>query len=161
VYSRVDLSRTATGVVALFLTAISANAVAREFRTADALSEPDPAVQALRHTRRPIAENSGGTAPIRMLHSREPGGEKALGAEPGEPPDGQVLTWLATGLIDGAENDWPSFVTADHDKYGGYHSLLEHTMSPEIPVMSQRAWQGLSMEDRKTFGDAVIHRKVE
>lgn len=160
-YSRVDLSRTATGVVALFLTAISTNAVAREFRTADARSEPDPAVQALRHTDRPIAENSGGTPPIRVLHWRQAGGEKALGAEPGKPPDGLVLTGLATGLIDGAENDWPSFVTTDHDKYAGYHSLPEHTMSPEIPVMSQKAWQGLSMKDRNIFGDAAIHRKVE
>jgi TRAP-type C4-dicarboxylate transport system substrate-binding protein len=161
VYSRVDLSRTATRVVALFLTAISAKAVAREFRTADARSEPDPAVRALRHRDRPIAENSGGTPQIRVLHWRQPGGEKALGAEPGEPPDGPVLAGFATGLADGAENDWPAFVTTDHHKYAGYHSLPEHTMSPEIPVASQKAWQGLSMADRKIFGDAAIRRKVE
>ena len=44
---------------------------------------------------------------------------KALGAEPVELAYGQVLTGLATGLIDGAENNWPSFVTTDHYKYAG------------------------------------------
>jgi tripartite ATP-independent transporter DctP family solute receptor len=39
---------------------------------------------------------------------------RSLGAEPLELPYGQVLTGLATGLIDGAENNWPSFVTTGH-----------------------------------------------
>src|SRR5258708_27083128 len=39
---------------------------------------------------------------------------RALGAEPVELPYGQVLTGLTTKLIDGAENNWPSFVTTDH-----------------------------------------------
>jgi len=42
---------------------------------------------------------------------------RALGAEPVELAYGQVLTELATRLIDGAENNWPSFVTTDHYKY--------------------------------------------
>ena len=36
---------------------------------------------------------------------------KALGAEPIELPYGQVLTGLSPELIDGAENNWPSYVT--------------------------------------------------
>jgi tripartite ATP-independent transporter DctP family solute receptor len=80
----------------------------------------------------------------------------ALGAEPVELPYGQVLTGLATKLIDGAENNWPSFVTTDHYKYAGFYTLTEHTMSPEVLVMSQKAWQSLSDEDRKIFRDAAI-----
>jgi hypothetical protein len=34
-------------------------------------------------------------------------------------------------------------------------------MSPEFPVMSQKTWRTPSMEDRKIFGDAAIHRAVE
>jgi hypothetical protein len=52
---------------------------------------------------------------------------KALGAEPIELPYGRVLTGLATRLIDGAENNWPSFVTTGHYKYGGYYTITEHT----------------------------------
>ena len=80
---------------------------------------------------------------------------KALGAEPIELPYGQVLTGLATKLIDGAENNWPSFVTTDHYKYAGYYTLTEHTMSPEVLVMSQKAWESLSPEDRKIFREAA------
>jgi len=36
---------------------------------------------------------------------------RSLGAEPVEMPYGQVLAGLANHLIDGAENNWPSFVT--------------------------------------------------
>jgi tripartite ATP-independent transporter DctP family solute receptor len=81
---------------------------------------------------------------------------RALGAEPIELPYGQVLTGLATKLIDGAENNWPSFVTTDHYKYAGYYTLTEHTMSPEVLVMSQKAWQSLSSDDQKIFRDAAI-----
>src|SRR6195256_4580194 len=81
---------------------------------------------------------------------------KALGAEPIELPYGQVLTGLATKLLDGAENNWPSFVTTDHYQYAGYYTLTEHTMSPEVVVMSQKAWQTLSVEDRQIFREAAI-----
>jgi tripartite ATP-independent transporter DctP family solute receptor len=81
---------------------------------------------------------------------------RALGAEPVELPYGQVLTGLATKLIDGAENNWPSFVTTDHYKYAGYYTLTEHTMSPEVLVMSQKAWESLSTEDRKIFREAAV-----
>ena len=80
---------------------------------------------------------------------------KALGADAIELPYGQVLTGLSTKLIDGAENNWPSFVTTDHYKYAGFYTLTEHTMSPEVLVMSQQAWQGLSPEDRKIFREAA------
>src|ERR1700686_2272780 len=81
---------------------------------------------------------------------------KALGAEPIELPYGQVLTALSTGLIDGAENNWPSFVTSGHYKYAGYYTLTEHAMSPEVLVMSQKAWESLSAEDRTIFREAAI-----
>jgi tripartite ATP-independent transporter DctP family solute receptor len=79
----------------------------------------------------------------------------ALGAEAVEMPYGQVMTGLSTGLIDGAENNWPSYITTDHYKFAGYYTLTEHTMSPEVLVMSRKAWDSLSAEDRATFRDAA------
>jgi tripartite ATP-independent transporter DctP family solute receptor len=81
---------------------------------------------------------------------------KALGAHPVELPYGQVLTGLATRLIDGAENNWPSFVTTDHYKFAGFYTLTEHTMSPEVLVMSQKAWSSLSPEDRGIFRESAL-----
>jgi tripartite ATP-independent transporter DctP family solute receptor len=80
---------------------------------------------------------------------------RALGAQPVELPYGQVITGLATRLIDGAENNWPSFVTTNHFLHARYYTLTEHTMSPEVLVMSLSAWQGLSGDDRKIFRDAA------
>jgi len=80
---------------------------------------------------------------------------RSLGAEPVELPYGQVLTGLANHLIDGAENNWPSFVTTDHYKYAGYLSLTEHTMSPEVLVISLKAWRSLSADDQAIFREAA------
>jgi tripartite ATP-independent transporter DctP family solute receptor len=80
---------------------------------------------------------------------------KALGAQPVELPYGQVTTGLATGLIDGAENNWPSYVTTNHYKLAPYYTLTEHTMGPEVLVMSLRAWESLSPQDRQIFREAA------
>ena len=70
------------------------------------------------------------------------------------------LTAISTSAVArefrAAENDWPSFVTTDHCKYAGYYTLTEHTMSPEVLVMSQKAWESLSAEDRKIFREAAL-----
>jgi tripartite ATP-independent transporter DctP family solute receptor len=264
VYNRASLSRTVAVVVTLFLTAISASAVAREFRAADTQSEDYPTVQALDYMGRLIAERTGGRHRIRVFHSRQLGEEKetieqtragaidinrsnvalignfvlamnvlampflfrsvehlqkvldgpigneildsfvpygfvgltfydsgarsiynsvrpirsisdmkglrirvqqselmcdmikALGAEPIELPYGQVPTALGTTLVDGAENNWPSFVTTGHYRYAGYYTLTEHSMSPEVLVMSQKAWESLSESDRTIFREAAV-----
>ncbi|MHC2435013.1 TRAP transporter substrate-binding protein [Bradyrhizobium sp. USDA 4451] len=80
---------------------------------------------------------------------------RALGAEPIEMAYGQVLTGLANRLIDGAENNWPSFVTTGHYKYAGYYTLTQHTVSPEVLVMSQKAWASLTADEQKIFREAA------
>jgi len=80
---------------------------------------------------------------------------RALGAVPVALPYGQVETALNTGLVDGAENNWPSYVTTNHFKVAPYYTLTEHTMSPEVLVMSRHAWDSLSNEDKTIFRDAA------
>jgi len=80
---------------------------------------------------------------------------RALDADPVELPYGQVLTGLVTKLIDGAENNWPSYVTTDHYKFAGHYTLTEHTMSPEVLIMSLKAWQSLSDDERTGFREAA------
>jgi TRAP-type C4-dicarboxylate transport system substrate-binding protein len=81
---------------------------------------------------------------------------RALGAEPIELPYGQVITGLATKLIDGAENNWPSFVTTDHYRFAGFYTLTEHTMSPEVLVMSHKAWASLSSDEQRIFRESAL-----
>ncbi|HLH96766.1 MAG TPA: TRAP transporter substrate-binding protein [Xanthobacteraceae bacterium] len=80
---------------------------------------------------------------------------KALGAEPVVLPYGQVLTALSARLVDGAENNWPSYVTTGHYKVAHYYTVTEHTMGPEVLVMSRRAWDELSDPDRAIFRAAA------
>lgn len=80
---------------------------------------------------------------------------RALGAEPVAMPYGQVGIGLTTGLVQGAENNWPSYVTTDHFRAARYLTLTEHTMSPEVLVISKRAWESLSQEDRVIFREAA------
>jgi len=80
---------------------------------------------------------------------------KALGAEPIAMPYGQVLTGLTTKLIDGAENNWPSYITTNHYMAARHYTVTEHTMSPEVLVMSRKAWESLSVEDQAIFREAA------
>jgi tripartite ATP-independent transporter DctP family solute receptor len=80
---------------------------------------------------------------------------RALGAEPVGIAFGQVLTALQTKLVDGAENNWPSYVTTGHHKIARYYTATRHTMGPEVVIMSPRAWAELSPEDRAIFRTAA------
>ncbi len=79
----------------------------------------------------------------------------ALGADPVILPYSQVKIALATGLIDGAEHNLPSYVSTGHYKLAPYYTFTEHTMGPDVLMMSMRAWEELTIEDREIFRDAA------
>ena len=64
----------------------------------------------------------------------------AMGANATPMPFGEVYTGLKTGLIDAAENNIPSFDTAKHVEAVKIYSKTEHSMAPEILVMSKVIW---------------------
>ena len=80
---------------------------------------------------------------------------KALGADAGRPALRPGRTGLSAKLIDGAENNWPSYVSTGHYRVAPFYTLTEHTMGPEVVIMSRRAWDELSAEDRTIFRDAA------
>ena len=47
---------------------------------------------------------------------------------------------MQTGVVDGAENNYPSYATGQHYRYAKYYSLTGHLMIPEILVFSKRTW---------------------
>ena len=79
----------------------------------------------------------------------------ALGGAPISLPYGQISTALTANLVDGAENNWPSYVSAGHFKVAPFYTVTEHTMGPEIVIMSRRAWDELTSEDRAIFRAAA------
>jgi tripartite ATP-independent transporter DctP family solute receptor len=66
----------------------------------------------------------------------------------------QVFSALQTGVIDGAENNPPSYVFSNHYTAAKYFSLTQHLVIPEVLTFSKRAWTSLSPDDQtliKTF----------
>jgi len=60
----------------------------------------------------------------------------------------QVFSALQTGVIDGAENNPPSFVFDNHYQVAKYYTLTEHLIVPEILVFSRATWDNLSKDDQ-------------
>ncbi|MEX0851669.1 MAG: TRAP transporter substrate-binding protein [Bauldia sp.] len=60
----------------------------------------------------------------------------------------QLINALQTGVVDGAENNYPSYATGQHYNYAKYYSLTGHLIIPEILVMSKIVWDGLSKENQ-------------
>lgn len=80
---------------------------------------------------------------------------EALGANATPMEFGQVYEALKTGVIDGAENNWPSYESTRHFEVAKYYSLDQHSMSPEALVMSKKSWDKLSSEDQKLVRKAA------
>ncbi len=60
----------------------------------------------------------------------------------------QVFSALQTGVVDGAENNPPSFVFDNHYQVAKHYTLTEHLIVPEILVFSRRTWDTLSQDDQ-------------
>jgi TRAP-type C4-dicarboxylate transport system substrate-binding protein len=68
----------------------------------------------------------------------------------------QVFSALQTGVIDGAENNPPSFVFDNHYTVAKNYTLTEHLIVPEILVFSRKTWDALSKDDQdllRKFGN--------
>ena len=60
----------------------------------------------------------------------------------------QVFSALQTGVVDGAENNPPSFVFDNHYQVAKYYTLTEHLIVPEMLVFSRKTWDTLSKDDQ-------------
>ncbi len=56
----------------------------------------------------------------------------------------QLISAMQTGVVDGAENNAPTYATGQHYRYAKYYSLTGHLMIPEILVFSKRIWGTLA-----------------
>ncbi len=60
----------------------------------------------------------------------------------------QVFTSLQTGVIDGAENNPPSFVFDNHYQVAKFYTIDEHLIVPEMLVMSKKIYDSTSKDDQ-------------
>jgi tripartite ATP-independent transporter DctP family solute receptor len=68
---------------------------------------------------------------------------------------GELYTALQQGVVDGAENNPPSFFRSRHYETSKYYALNEHTMVPDILLMSLRSWESLDAQQKEWLQQAV------
>jgi tripartite ATP-independent transporter DctP family solute receptor len=74
---------------------------------------------------------------------------QALGANPTPIPYGEVYQALLQGVVDGAENNWPSYESSRHFEVARHYSLTRHVLAPEVLVASRRSWEKLPAEQQE------------
>jgi tripartite ATP-independent transporter DctP family solute receptor len=73
----------------------------------------------------------------------------------------QLINALQTGIVDGAENNYPSYSTGQHYNYAPYFSTTGHLMIPEILVFSKKVWETLSPEDQELIRKLAKEAQLE
>jgi len=86
-----------------------------------------------------------------------------LGGSPTPMPFGEVYSAIQTGIVDGAENNWPSYISTAHYEVAPYITLTAHTLSPELIVINLDTWESLTTEQQEAMmeaaqGGAVLQR---
>jgi TRAP-type C4-dicarboxylate transport system substrate-binding protein len=85
---------------------------------------------------------------------------QSFGGSPTPVSFGELYTALQQGIVDGAENNPPSFVTSRHYEVCKYYSLNEHTAIPDMMIVSTKVWDRLSDEERKWLQEAADESAV-
>ena len=80
---------------------------------------------------------------------------KAQGGSPTPISWGELYTALQSGVVDGAENNPPSFYTSHHYEVCKYYSLNEHTMVPDVLIVSLKVWKKLTDQEKKWLQQAA------
>lgn len=80
---------------------------------------------------------------------------KAMGGAPTPISWGELYTALQSGVVDGAENNPPSFYTSHHYEVCKYYSLNEHTIVPDVLVVSTVVWNKLTEQEQEWLTQAA------
>ena len=80
---------------------------------------------------------------------------EALGATAIPIAYGDVYAGLEQQVVDGAENNWPSYEAMRHYEVAKYYTVDEHTRVPEMQICSAYTWQKLSPEDREIIAECA------
>ena len=79
----------------------------------------------------------------------------AMGGNPSPMAFAEVYQSLKTGVVDGAENNWPSYESTGHFEVAGYYSLSQHLIIPECVCINADIYNALSDEDKAMVKQAA------
>lgn len=81
---------------------------------------------------------------------------RAMGGSPTPISFGELYTALDQGVVDGAENNPPSFLTSRHYEVCRYYTLDEHTRVPDVLLIQTAAWERLSPEHQRLLQSVAL-----
>lgn len=86
-----------------------------------------------------------------------------LGGAPTPVSWGELYTALQQGVVDGAENNPPSFYLSGHYEVARYYSLNEHTSIPDVVLVSTHIWENLDEQQQtwlqQAMDDSVVYQR--
>ncbi|MCD6202405.1 MAG: TRAP transporter substrate-binding protein [Bacteroidales bacterium] len=80
---------------------------------------------------------------------------KAMGGSPTPLSWGELYTALQSGVVDGAENNPPSFYTSHHYEVCKYYTLDEHTTVPDVLIINKKVWDKLTKKEQQWLQQAA------
>lgn len=132
-----------------------------------ALAWYDSGARSFYNSKRPITkpEDVKGMKVRVMNNDLYSGMIDALGGNPSPMAFSEVYQSLKTGVVDGAENNWPSYESTGHFEVAGYYSLSQHLIIPECVCINAKVFNALSDEDKTAVKEAaqesaLIQRKM-
>ncbi|TPW29879.1 TRAP transporter substrate-binding protein [Pararhizobium mangrovi] len=85
----------------------------------------------------------------------------AMGGNATPMPFGDVYQSLKSGVIDGAENNYPSYKETNHYEVAKYYSTTDHLIIPECLCVATKSWNALSDKDKKIVRQAAVDAAKE
>ena len=86
---------------------------------------------------------------------------KILGGSPTPISYGELYTSLQQGVVDGAENNPPSFYLSKHYEVCKFYTLDEHTILPDVLLMSTHTWNSLNKQQKEWVNNSVKLSVIE
>ncbi|GHS87232.1 C4-dicarboxylate ABC transporter [Synergistales bacterium] len=80
----------------------------------------------------------------------------SLGASPTPMAYNEIYTGVQNGIIEGAENNWPSYMSQSHNEVAPFFVVDEHTRAPEMILVNTDVWAKFSSDEQKIIKQAAL-----